>query len=53
MQTRNTFPYELISPDRMLLNQDRQLRQQMLDIWAELLDMRYDSELLKKLVQLQ
>jgi len=50
MQTKNTFPYELISPDRILLNQDRQLRQQMLDIWAEMLDMRYDSELLKKLV---
>ncbi|PKL49991.1 MAG: hypothetical protein CVV42_04845 [Candidatus Riflebacteria bacterium HGW-Riflebacteria-2] len=50
MQISKSFPHELISPDRMLLNQDRQLRQQMLDIWAELLDMRYDSELLKKLV---
>ncbi len=50
MQRLKDFPYELISPDRMLLNQDGQLRQQMLDIWAELLDMRYDSELLKKLV---
>ncbi|PKL44590.1 MAG: hypothetical protein CVV41_04295 [Candidatus Riflebacteria bacterium HGW-Riflebacteria-1] len=47
---KKPFPSELIRPDRYLLNQDSMIRQQMLEMWAELSDLRHEKELLKRLV---
>ena len=44
------FPSELIRPDHFLLNQDSLVRQQMLEMWADLSDLKHESELLKRLV---
>ncbi|MBU1107959.1 MAG: serine/threonine-protein phosphatase [Candidatus Riflebacteria bacterium] len=47
---KKQFPSDLLRSDREHLNQDKTIRQAMLEMWAELSDARYDSSLLKSLV---